>query len=210
MKILKAIGNFLLEHTAIISVSIFTGLFLLSLFTFRQEPTLQNGIFMILWAIIVLVQAVAHGFGRIAATQHDIQREMAKLRHPSQMFLVDMPRLTADHHERIDKIKNLFPEPKNRDDINEGLRQQFGIYAYPKLTKTDPRMSAKVTGEFPNFKETRDGEVEQDRTIAEPPADEMREPFNWGPGKSRIVDIPTKEALEADLKATKTGGSRFA
>ena len=223
MKILKAIGNFILAHANHISAGLFLVILAISSAVFWKEPTLQNGVFMIGWLILTLGQGLLLALNGVRNTQHDIQREMAKLRHPSQMFLVDMPRLTADHHERIAKIKNLFPEPKNRDAINEGLRQQFRLYEYPKggflntsiikTPDTERIYSQQEVADWAKtgvFKETRDGEAEQDRTIADPPADEMREPFNWGPGKSRIVDIPTKEELEADLKDEKTGGSRFA
>jgi hypothetical protein len=238
MKILKAIGNFALKHTTVISLICFTIIFFFAAWTFGQEPTIKNGVFMMLWGVVFVSEVILLRISQVKEEQQDILRELSKLRHPSagpkpQMIVVDSGKISADFEKTLAKGVKLFPEPKIRDNINADLRHQFGVQ-FPqggiipkrpftgepiKLSEgfsTDPRMTAKVTGEFPltdeewrnklaTAKETRDGEVAQERTIADPPADEaaltdeqwetidksdigpnpqpetVREPFAWGP-----------------------------
>lgn len=229
MKILKAIGNFVLKHTTVISLICFTIIFFFAAWTFGQEPTIKNGVFMMLWGVVFVSEVILLRIKQVKEEQQDILRELTKLRHPSQqkqtVFVIRKDKIDEAFEKSMSKGYK-FPETKNRDDINESLRYAYGLpfpqggiipQPFFEPISTDPRMSAKVTGEFPltddewrnkientkagepdwtkisnserkwleenepAFKETRDGEVEQDRTIADPPADEVREPFAWGP-----------------------------
>lgn len=169
MKILKAIGSFLVIRGNHISIGLFLIILAASSVIFWKEPTTQHAVFLIGWLILTLGQVFILALRGITDTQYSIQLDLAKLRHPSQVVVVNSDKFNETFAKPF-KIK--FPENKNRDDINARLRQDYGMF----LPYSDPRMTAKVTGEFPDAAgqfepSTGYEEMEKERTIADPPTD---------------------------------------
>lgn len=166
MKILKAIGNFAVDKVEHVVMLVWLGLFLWASIDFTQDRSLTNGVRMIIWALVLFSQLLHMNHLENRANQERIFWQLAKLRHPANREVIlemsGSPIISRRLGERL----------VSRDDINADLKQQFGI-PFPKSgnipqpffepISTDPRMTAKVTGEFPLTDEEWRNKIEEER-----------------------------------------------